>query len=339
VKPKNPKLLVRPAPLLKQPLTTPTAMGDVALALTPATLAGVWLFGLGALLVIGAAIAGALMTEWFYSAPQGRIAAVRNGSALVTGLLLGLSLPPGLPLWMAFLGGVASIGLGKLVWGGLGHNLFNPALVGRAFLLASFPAAMTTWSSPRGALDFFDVPASVLTAPFMRASYDAVSAATPLGRMKFEGQGTPLWDLVIGKTGGCIGETSALLLVLGGVYLLLRRDLDWRIPTAILSTVAAFNLALVLLDAGHYPGPLFSVFSGSLLLGAIYMATDPVTSPITPMGSWIFGIGVGLLVVLIRVFGGFPEGVMYAILLMNAVTPLIDRYTQPRVFGKGLKTP
>lgn len=339
MKAKNPKLLVRPAPLLKQPLTTPKAMADVAVALAPATLAGIWFFGLGALLVIGAAIAGALVTEWFYCAPEDRRASIGNASALVTGLLLGLSLPPGLPLWMAFLGGVVGIGLGKLVWGGLGHNLFNPALVGRAFLLASFPVAMTTWSDQRGALDFFDVPASVLAAPFMQASYDAVSAATPLGLMKFEGQGTPLWDLLIGKTSGCIGETSALLLVLGGVYLLLRRDLDWRIPAAILLSVAAFTLALVLVDAGRYPGPLFSVFSGGLLLGAVYMATDPVTSPMTPKGAWVFGIGVGLLVVLIRVFGGFPEGVMYAILLMNAATPLIDRYTQPRVFGKGIKTP
>jgi electron transport complex protein RnfD len=142
---------------------------------------------------------------------------------------------------------------------------------------------------------------------------------------------------MIGKTTGCIGETSGLLLILGGVYLLLRRDLDWRIPTAILAAVAAFSSLLFAIDPQQYPGPLFTLFSGGLLIGAIYMATDPVSSPITPKGAWIFGIGIGLLVVLIRVFGGFPEGVMYAILLMNAATPLIDRYTQPRVFGKGLK--
>ena len=335
---KDPRLLVRPAPLLKQPLTTSKAMGDVALALAPATLAGIWFFGLGALLVVSASIAGAMLTEWVFSPAEERRSKMLDASGLVTGLLLGLSLPPGLPLWMAFLGGVASIGLGKLIWGGLGYNLFNPALVGRAFLLATFPVAMTTWSTQTGPVDFFDVPSSVTALPFLQATYDGMSAATPLGLMKFEGQSTPLWDLIIGTTGGSIGETSGLLLVLGGIFLLLRRDLDWRIPASILLSVALFSTILFVIDSERFPGPLFAIFSGSLLFGAIYMATDPVTSPITPRGAWIFGIGVGLLVVLIRIFGGFPEGVMYAILLMNAATPLIDRFTQPRVFGKGVNT-
>jgi len=338
LKSKDPRLLVQPAPLLKQPLTTSKAMGDVVLALLPATLAGVWFFGLGALLVVSASIAGAMLTEWVFSPPEERTAKMLDGSGLITGLLLGLTLPPGLPLWMAFLGGVVSIGLGKLIWGGLGYNLFNPALVGRAFLLATFPVAMTTWNAQTGASEFFNVQSSILALPFMQATYDGMSAATPLGLMKFESQSTPLWDLMIGKTTGCIGETSGLLLILGGVYLLLRRSLDWRIPASILLSVAAFTSILFLVDGDKYPGPLFSVFSGGLLIGAIYMATDPVSSPITPKGAWIFGIGIGLLIVLIRVFGGFPEGVMYAILLMNAATPLIDRYTQPRVFGKGIKT-
>jgi electron transport complex protein RnfD len=337
VKLKDPRLLVAPSPLLKQRMTTGQAMRDVLIALLPASLAGVWFFGLGALLVLAASIAGSVLTEWAFAPEAERRERLLDGSGLITGLLLGLSLPPGLPLWMAFLGGVVGIGLGKLIWGGLGYNLFNPALVGRAFLLAAFPVAMTTWSAQTGSADFFQVPASNLAPPLMHASWDAVSSATPLGLMKFQAQSTPLWDLMIGKTSGCIGETSGLLLILGGLYLLLRRDLDWRIPAATLLSVAAFSAALYLIDAQRYPGPLFSVFSGGLLLGAIYMATDPVTSPITPRGAWIFGIGVGLLVILIRVFGGFPEGVMYAILLMNAATPLIDRYTQPRVFGKGIK--
>jgi electron transport complex protein RnfD len=338
LKPKDPRLLVQPAPLLKQPLTTSKAMGDVVLALLPATLAGIWFFGLGALLVVAASIAGSMVTEWAFSPLEERRARMLDGSGLITGLLLGLTLPPALPLWMAFLGGVVSIGLGKLIWGGLGYNLFNPALVGRAFLLATFPVAMTTWSAQGGPAGFFDVPSSILALPFMHATYDAVSAATPLGLMKFDSQSTPLWDLAIGKTTGSIGETSGLLLILGGIYLGLRRSLDWRIPASILLSVAAFASLLYLVDAEKYPGPLFSVFSGGLLIGAIYMATDPVTSPVTPRGAWIFGLGAGLLIVLIRVFGGFPEGVMYAILLMNAATPLIDRYTQPRVFGKGIKT-
>ena len=171
--------------------------------------------------------------------------------------------------------------------------------------------------------------------PFMQPGYDGVTAATPLGLMKFERVSTDLWLLASGNSTGCIGETSGLLLILGAVYLLIRRDLDWRIPTGILVSVALFSALLLLSDPERYPGPLFSIFSGGLLLGALYMATDPVTSPLTPTGTWIFAVGIGLLIVLIRVFGGFPEGVMYAILLMNSATPLIDRYTHPRVFGKG----
>lgn len=334
----DPRLLIQPAPLLKQEMTTPQAMRDVLYALAPASLAACWFFGLSALLVLGASIAGAVLTEWVFSPPQTRRERLLDSSGLLTGLLLGLTLPPSLPLWMAFLGGAIGIGLGKLIWGGLGSNLFNPALVGRAFLLATFPTAMTTWSAQGGPGSFFEVHSSNLALPFMQAKYDAVSSATPLGLMKFEHQSTPLWDLFIGNTSGSLGETSAVLLLLGGLYLLLRRDIDWRIPASILLTVAVFALALFLVSPEQYPGPLFAILSGGLLIGAFFMATDPVTSPLTPRGAWIFGIGIGLLVVLIRVFGGFPEGVMYAILLMNAATPLIDRFTQPRVFGRGIKS-
>ncbi len=331
----EPKLLLQSAPLLRQGMTTPSAMRDVWLALLPATLAALWYFGLAALLVLLASIAGAVLTEWYFTEKEQRSVTLRDNTAALTGLLLGLTLPPGLPLWMAFVGGVVSIGIGKLIWGGLGSNMFNPALVGRAFLLATFPTAMTTWAVQQGPAEFLTVHASNLAAPFMQAPVtDAISAATPLNLMKFQYEGTALTDLFIGNTSGSIGETSALLLLLGGIYLFLRRDLDWRIPVSILLTAAAFSGILFLLDGDKYPAPLFTVFSGGMLLGAIYMATDPVTSPITPRGAWLFGIGVGLLVVLIRVFGGFPEGMMYAVLLMNAATPLIDRYTQPRVFGR-----
>jgi electron transport complex protein RnfD len=332
---KEPKLLLQSAPLLRQGMTTPSAMRDVWLALLPATLAALWYFGLAALLVLLASIAGAVLTEWLFTEKAQRPVTLRDNTAALTGLLLGLTLPPGLPLWMAFVGGVVSIGLGKLIWGGLGTNMFNPALVGRAFLLATFPTAMTTWAVQQGPAEFFTVHASNLAAPFMQSpATDAISAATPLNLMKFQHEAAGLADLFIGNTSGSIGETSALLLLLGGLYLFLRRDLDWRIPVSILLTAAVFSGILSLVDAEKYPAPLFTVFSGGMLLGAFYMATDPVTSPITPRGAWIFGIGVGLLVVLIRVFGGFPEGMMYAILLMNAATPLIDRYTQPRVFGR-----
>jgi len=339
VKQKDPRLLVQPSPLLKQELTTSGAMRDVIYALLPATLAGIWFFGLGALLVLLACIAGVLATEWAFTDPAERAARLGDGSGLLTGLLLGLTLPPSLPLWMAFVGGAAAIGLGKLIWGGLGQNLFNPAMLGRAFLLGTFPIAMTTWSPVGGGTgglgEFFQVHASNLALPFMSPEYDAVSAATPLGLMKFEQQATGLLQLMLGNTAGSIGETSGLLLLAGGIFLLLRRGIDWRVPAGILLSAAIFSTILYLTDGERFPAPLFTLFSGGLLLGAFYMATDPVTSPLTPRGAWIFAVGIGLLVVLIRVFGGFPEGVMYAILLMNAATPLIDRYTQPRVFGKG----
>jgi electron transport complex protein RnfD len=240
---------------------------------------------------------------------------------------------------MAFLGGVVAAGLGKLVWGGLGQNLFNPALVGRTFLSAAFPSAMTTWSAPGDAHGFFHVHATNLAPPFLHVEPDALTAATPLGLMRFQHQATGAEPLALGGVAGSLGETSAVLILLGGVYLALRRDIDWRVPVGILLAVALFTGSLHLVDPVRYPGALFSLFSGGLLFGAVFMATDPVTSPLTPRGTWIFALGIGALVVLIRNFGGFPEGVMYAILLMNAATPLIERYTQPRVFGRGGRRP
>ena len=334
MKNKDPRLLLFHAPLLRQDMTTPKAMRDVIYALLPATGASLWFFGFSAVLVLTASIVGAVLAEWLFAARPVRGKSLGDATGILTGLLLGLTLPPGIPLWMAFLGGFVGISLGKVIWGGLGHNLFNPALLGRAFLLATFPIAMTTWV-PATADGFFDSYSGNLAIPFMQADVDGVTAATPLGMLKFDQQVTPLAELAFGKIGGSLGETSGVLLLLGGIYLWLRRDLDWRIPVSILLTVAVFSGCLTLVNAERFPDPLFSIFSGGLLLGAIYMATDPVTSPITPKGAWIFGIGVGLLVMLIRVFGGLPEGVMYAILLMNAATPLIDRYTQPRVFGRG----
>lgn len=337
MKRKDPDLLLFHAPLLRQGMTTPKAMRDVLYALLPATAASLWFFGLSAALILGVCIAGAVLAEWLFAARETRGESLTDASGILTGLLLGLTLPPGLPLWMAFLGGFVAISLGKVIWGGLGHNLFNPALLGRAFLLATFPLAMTTWVPANGDGGFLSVYASNLALPFMQSAVDGITSATPLGLMKFDQEVTPLANLMFGTTSGSLGETSGLLLLLGGVYLWLKRDLDWRIPVSILLTVVIFAACLSLVDAGRFPTPQFSVFSGGLLLGAIYMATDPVTSPITPKGAWIFGIGVGVLVMLIRVFGGLPEGVMYAILLMNAATPLIDRYTQPRVFGRGVK--
>lgn len=319
-------LIVTASPHIKAADNTPRIMWHVVLSLVPVIAASAWFFGISALLVIGAATLGALITEWLTGKPL----ALRDGSATITGLLLGLCLPSGFPLWMAFLGGAFGIGFGKTVWGGLGQNAFNPALVGRAFLQAAFPVAITTWPKPGGS--FWTLSGDLFAWPFLHPVSDAVTGATPLGLWKFEKQSTPLSDLILGTSGGSVGETAALVIIAGGVYLAWMGCLNWRAPVAIVTTVFAVSGVMHAMDATK-PGALFMIFSGGLLLGAVYMATDMVTVPVTNPGRWIFGVGVGLLVVLIRVWGGLPEGVMYAILLMNALTPFINRATQPRVFG------
>jgi len=319
-------------PFLRKGESTPWIMRQVIYALAPVLAAAWYYFGLSAVLVTAAAVAGCLATEWLFDARRPRGRSLRDGSGLITGLLLGLVLPPGLPLWMAFVGGVAAIGMGKVIWGGLGQNLFNPALLGRAFLQAAFPTAITTWSPP--GTGFFSLHGTNLAWPFLRGeTVDAVSAATPLAKMKFQSQATGIFDLALGDVGGSLGETCGLIILAAGIYLAARRIFDWRIPAGIVFATALLSGVFYLIDPAHYPSPMFMLFSGGLMLGAVFMATDPVSSPITPIGSWIFGLGVGCLVVLIRLFGGMPEGVMYAILLMNAATPLINRVTQPRVYG------
>jgi electron transport complex protein RnfD len=309
-------------------------MLEVIAALLPVIAAAVFYFGLAALLVIVASCAGAVGSEWLMGTDRKGWGSLRDYSALLTGILLGLTLPPSIPLWMAFLGGVIAIGLGKLIWGGLGKNLFNPALVGRAFLQASFPTAITTWTPYREPAEaMIDLPASTLAAPLMSGGADVVTTATPLGLAKFEHLPTELSRLLMGSTAGSLGETAGIVLIGCGLWLGFRKVFDWRLPVSTLISVAVFSGALWLVDKGAYPDPLFMLCSGGLLFGAVFMVTDPVTTPITPRGAWIYGIGVGLLVVLIRLFGGLPEGVMYAILLMNSVTPLIERFTQPRPFG------
>ncbi len=341
-----PRLVVQSAPFLRQGVTTPGLMRDVLLALVPVLAMAFLFFGVSALLVTAAATLGAVGTEYLFAprAPgASRGARLADGSALLTGVILGLTLPPALPLWMAFLGGVVGVGLGKLIWGGLGNNLFNPALVGRAFLQAAFPIALTTWSAPiswsgeGSAGGLWTLRPGNLAAPLMQPppQPDAMTSATPLNLMKFDHQATPLGELLRGQVAGSLGETSALVILLLGLFLVWRRAFDWRIPASLLGTVAAFSGALWLLGPERFPSPLFMLLSGGLMFGAVFMATDPVTSPLAPRGAWIFGAGIGVLVVLIRLWGGMPEGVMYAILLMNAATPLIERVTQPRAFGHG----
>lgn len=328
----RPPLVVAASPHLKAKDSTPRIMWHVVGSLVPVVVAAGWYFGISALLVIAASVAGCALGEWAF----GRPGTLRDGSAAITGVLLGLCLPAGMPLWMAALGGVVGIGLGKSVFGGLGQNVFNPALVGRAFLQAAFPVPITTWPVVGG--NFWTLRGDTFALPFTRADApDALTAATPLGLWKFEGRLTSLRDLALGQTGGSLGETAAVVILLGGAYLAWRGYLNWRVPVAIFATVALLAALLHAFD-DRYPPPLFMLFSGGLVLGAVYMATDMVTSPVTNTGRWIFGVGVGVLVVVIRVWGGLPEGVMYAILLMNAAVPLLNRATQPRVFGTRLRS-
>ncbi len=326
------RLLVTAPPHLGGPDSTPTIMWSVVGSLAPVVAVATYYFGPSALLVIAAASAGGVLTElWF--GPKG---ALLDGSAAITGILLGLTLPAGLPLWMAFVGGVFGIGFGKLVFGGLGQNIFNPALLGRAFLQSAFPVAMTTW--PIAALHWSDLRGDNFAIPLMSPEVvDAMTGATPLGLMKFEQSGTDVSALIMGSVGGSLGETSALVVLGCGAYLAVRKHLNWRIPASIFVTVAVLSGLLHLLDAARYPGAMFMLFSCGLMLGAIYMATDMVTSPVTNKGCWVFGFGIGFLVVVIRLWGGLAEGVMYGILLMNALVPFINRATQPRVFGSDTK--
>jgi electron transport complex protein RnfD len=307
-------------------------MWSVVLSLVPVVAVSIFYFGPSAVLVISAATAGAVITEYAFGAKG----TLKDGSTAITGVLLGLTLPPGLPIWMAFLGGVFGIGFGKLIFGGLGQNIFNPALLGRAFLQAAFPVAITTWPALGGS--WWSLRGDNFALPLMSPNVpDALTGATPLGLMKFDQMTTASSDLIMGSVGGSLGETSGVVILICGAYLALRNHLNWRIPASIFLTVAVLAGGVHLLDPVRYPNAIFMLFSGGLMLGAVYMATDMVTSPVTNRGCWVFGFGIGFLVVVIRLWGGLPEGVMYAILLMNALVPFINRATQPRVFGTRLK--
>jgi Na+-translocating ferredoxin:NAD+ oxidoreductase subunit D len=312
------QLLLSPSPHVSTGETVNTIMYSVVFALLPATAAAVYFFGLYALALVVTCVATAVGAEYLWQRVRAKGNSAFDGSAVITGMLLALTLPPGLPIYMAALGSIVAVTIGKQIFGGLGQNIFNPALVGRAFIQAAFPVAMATW-----------------TKPLVWAATDAETAATPLGLMKFEGQGTPLSQLFFGNIGGSLGETSALALLIGGAFLYHKGYIEWRIPAGFIGAVALFAGVLRLIDPAGYPDPLFHVLAGGLLLGAIFMATDYVTSPFTPSGKLIFGVSAGLIVMIIRTWGGLQEGVMYAILLMNAFTPLINSYTRPAVFGKG----
>ncbi|MDH7513256.1 MAG: RnfABCDGE type electron transport complex subunit D [Clostridiales bacterium] len=317
--------LVQSSPHLREKDTTPRIMYRVILSLAPACLAALYFFRLRALVLIVVCVAACLATEaLFFLARRKPLSALLDGSAIITGMLLALTLPPTFPASLAAIGAVVSIAIGKQAFGGLGHNIFNPALVGRAFLSAAFPVAMTSWIPP------------------VSLRVDVATFATPLANLKFQdaiGQGTltSLHNLFWGNIGGCVGETSALALLVGGAYLLLRRTIDWRIPMGMTLSLSVFTGVFWFVDPTRQASPLFHLLAGGFLLGSLFMATDMVTSPVTPKATWVYALGAGLIIGIIRLFSGYPEGVMYGILFMNTFVPLLNHYIRPRILGERRK--
>ncbi len=319
-------LVVSLAPHARSGLCIPKLMYGVVIALIPALIVGVYVFGVSVLTITAIAIFSCVACEFLIQKYVLKVSIrALDGSAVITGMLLAFNLPANVPLWLVVLGSVVAIGVAKMSFGGLGNNPFNPALVGRVFLLISFPVHMTSWPQPLMA--------------------DGITAATPLMIMK-EGvsQGISVaelmkqipsyWNLFLGGMGGCIGEISACALLIGLLYLLWKKIITWHIPISIIGTVFVFSGALWMINPTRYADPVFQILTGGVMLGAIFMATDYVTSPMTKKGMVIFGVMIGVITVLIRTFGSYPEGVSFAILIMNAFVPLINRYCKPKRFGE-----
>jgi len=325
---------VSASPHIYSGISTPQIMRDVILALLPALCVSVWFFGFGALYITAISVASCMFFEYFITRYLLRKPlSLRDGSAAVTGLLLAFNVPTNLPEWMIITGALVSIGIAKMSFGGLGSNPFNPALVGRVFLLISFPVQMTSWPIPKG-----------ISTPLM----DAVTGPTPLALVKENiKNGLPiqdimtdlpsLSDLLLGNRGGSMGEIAALALLAGFTYLLIRKVITWHIPVCVLGTLALFTGILRMNHPDLYPDPIFHLLSGGAILGAVFMATDYSTSPMSLKGKIAYGIGIGLITALIRVYGAYPEGMSFAILIMNAFVPLINVYMKPDRFGKEVK--
>lgn len=314
-------LLAGSSPHIKSGVCTRNLMLDVVIALLPAAAASIYFFGYRALLLLISTVLSCVLSEYVYCRLAKKPNPVSDYSAVVTGILLAFNLSPAVPIWMAVIGGAFAIIIVKQLFGGLGHNFVNPALAARAFMMASWPVQMTTWITPG-------------------QSADAVSSATPLALIKAGSEATGTlpwyWNLFVGNIGGTIGETSALALLAGAVYLVAKRVISLEIPLAFIGTVGVITWIF----GGKQPftgDPLYNILSGGLILGAFYMATDYTTSPVTSKGRLLMGFGCGLITSIIRLFGGYPEGVSYAILLMNLTVPMIDRYMIPRSFGGAVK--
>lgn len=309
------RLELSSSPHIHSKWSTNQAMWFVVLSLIPSLISGIIFFGMYQLLIVLVSVFFAVITEATIKKIRKQKITIDDGSAVITGILLGLILPPNFSLSSTAIGAVFSIAIGKELFGGLGFNIFNPALIGRAFLQAAFPVAMTTWTKPNFAVD-------------------TITSATPLAAYKFDHVLTQIEPMIIGNVGGSIGETSAIAILIGGLFLIVIGIVNWRIPVSMILGMIIFSGIFWIIDPLKYPNPLFHIFAGGFLLGAFFMATDWVTSPITSKGMWIYGFCISLIIVLIRIFGGLPEGVMYAILIMNAFVPLINRFTKPRIFGE-----
>lgn len=327
-------IIVSASPHIHTDRTSKKLMYDVVLALLPAFFVSIFVFGISALIVTSVAIISCLLFEYLIQKYLLKTeVTIGDGSALITGILLAFNLPSILPIWMVVAGSLVAIGIAKLSFGGLGYNIFNPALVGRVFLLISFPVQMTLW------------PTAIKNNITIS---DAVTGATPLGIVK-EGllYGETMadlsakipsnMDLFLGVMGGSLGEMSAFALLVGGLYLIARKVISWHIPFVMLATMALMTGIFWYIDPEHYASPLFHLLSGGAILGAFFMATDLVTSPVTKTGMVIFAVGIGIITVVIRLFGAYPEGVSFAILIMNAFVPLINKFFKPRRFGEKLK--
>lgn len=319
-------LIVSLSPHASSGLSISSMMYGVVIALLPAMVMGVYVFGLRALVVTVVAVVSCVIVEGLIQKYLMKVpVSALDGSAVITGILLAFNLPANLPLWMVVLGSAVAIGIAKMSFGGLGKNPFNPALVGRVFLLISFPVQMTSWPKPFGV--------------------DGVTAATPLGILK-EGRAAGMamaelmpqipsyGDLFFGRMGGCIGEVSACAILLGLAYLLWKKVISWHIPVSMIGAAALLSGVLWMADPSQYADPVFHILTGGVMLGAVFMATDYVTSPMTKKGMLIFGAMIGMMTVLIRTFGAYPEGVSFAILIMNAFVPLINKYCKPHRFGE-----
>ena len=319
------KLLVSPSPHLHTKTSTKSLMRDVVIAMIPAVIVSVLFYGWAELLVLGVSVASCVLLEYLITKYLlNKPCTVCDMSAVVTGILLALNLPATTPWWVVFIGAVVAIGVAKMTFGGLGQNLFNPAIVGRVFLLISFPTYMTNWAKPNGFIS--------------TAAVDAFTGATPLGLAKEGGvaavDGLDYMDMLFCNIGGSAGELSALAILVGFVYLLARRVIKPYITISILATVAVFSGIFWAVNPAEFTGPVFNLLTGGVLLGAVFMATDYVTSPMSNVGGIIFGVGIGLITMLVRYFGAYPEGMSFAILIMNAVVPLINKWCHTKKFGR-----